>query len=257
MKYRNHSIKKIINNEIKQIIKHLERLLGKKIIIEECNINMLENKINLIINYDDKNSLVIIKAIKNKDNAYDILIASKYDNNHPIKYVNYELTNGVFKKKNSNYYYKNNNLLISVDSNLIGVDDKVYSFVTLTKDDIVVKLRISEDNCDFLFEILKLSNLDFKNIYNSLKVIDKVLVSNIRIEVFNKKTLEKNVLSTNNGILVYYEKVYQINGKEVVIAYENNKIKVSTICDFDDNHEDILSNINPNEKIESVKKFIK
>lgn len=258
MKFKDRSVKKSINNEIKQILKYLENLLGKKIIIEECSINMLENKINLIINYEDKDNLVIINPITKKDRVYNILIASNYDdNNHPIKYTNYELENGVFKKKNSNYYCKNNRLLISVDNNLIGVDDKIYSFVTLTKDDIVVKLRISEDNCDTLFEILKLSSLDFKNIYNTIKVIDKELVSNIRIEVFDKKTLEKSVLSTNNGILAYYERVYQLNGKEVIIAYEDNKVKVSTISDFDDKQEDILGNINPNEEIDNIKKFIK
>jgi len=257
MKFKDRSVKKSINNEIKQILKYLENLLGKKIVVEECSINMLENKINLIINYEDKNNLVIISPITNKDKSYNVLIATKYDNNHPIKYTNYEFVNGVFKKKNSNYFYKNNNLLISIDNNLIGADDKIYSFVTITKDDIVVKLRISEDNCDTLFEILKLNNLDFKNIYNTIKVIDKELVSNIRIEVLNKKTLEKSVLSTNNGILAYYERVYQLNGKEVIIAYEDNKVKVSTISDFDDKQEDILGNINPNEEIDNIKKFIK
>lgn len=257
MKFKDHSVKKNINNEIKQILKYLENLLGKKITIEECTINMLENKINLIINYEDKNNLVIINPITNKDKAYNLLIASKYDDHHPIKYVNYELVNGVFKKKNSNYFYKNNNLLISIDNMKIGADDRTYLFITLSKDDIVANLRIIEDSQDALFEILKLNNLDFKNIYNSLKVIDKELVSNIRIEVLNKKTLEKNVLSTSNGILVYYEKVYQINGKEVIIAYENDKLRISTICDFGDKQEDILGDINLNEEIESVKKIIK
>lgn len=255
MKYKNHLIKKSINKELNQILKGIEKLLCEKINIDDYCFKNDEH--NFIVNDDSHNYLIKIKPLSDNRNGYNILIATKYEGNIPIKYANYELINGIIQKKNSNYYYKSNDLLVTIDNDVFGISNKIYSTVTLTKGKIVCKIHITENNQEILFDILKISNLDLKNVYNSLKVSDITLISDIRIEIFNQETQEINIILIENGMLNYYEKKCQINGKRIVIIYENEKIIVSAGYETIDKKELEIINMEANEELEKIKKNIK